>query len=744
MKKRILMICAIFFLLPGCGRAESRREEAPPEDVPVYAAEAWDTGITPEYVPQARSFLIAGDEIYFVDRTDGFSRKIYRVSLRRTQSQNPAELFLQQEYGNIEAMAAGVDEAGESNLAILGQDEAGERFLASYGTDGRELWRQEWEEGSSSDGRSQAVIRLAQDGEGYYYAMGSERIWLFDKKGHYRGEIVCPGRSCLDLCADGQGQVYVTYQDSQGKRIVLAQVDYQSRKLSEEVDIPFGGYMWAGRDNTLLMCGDRYLNVYSPVRRDTTEMLDMPRYHLAWNEMQAMKILPGGDVLVVSWETLNRDAPVTVTRLYETDEEPLEKTPKKTITLLLPQAVLELDHMAKGGLVGELAAEFNLLSEEYEVVLEGIDMEGGADIYAAVNTRLLAQESADLIYLVDYQDIERYMGKGYLEDLTPYLERSAKLSQDKYLDSVLRCYRAGDALYSIPVGFSINTLAGKASELGETPGWTVDEFLDWLECHPDVLSKEGLTRSNILSYCLRGGMDAYLDVERRQGRFEGEAFRRLLQRICDLELDDREHWDDWAELVTGGEKPILDCLDVYGFLCCGNTEYEYGEAVVYKGYPTRDGLPCYFYDGAGIAILSRSTDKEGAYAFWEYYLTHRAMAEDAYYTDLEALEKSMEYASDRYAADVVVEGGPVEGRRMASRSEGLEEGFDWYPAMTSRQRDKQLAMMEHVRMDTLENMTIRNIVLEEAQLYFLGDKSLEETCKVIQSRMQLYLDETGQ
>lgn len=733
MKKCILIICALFLLLPGCGRAESQRETTLPADVPAYAAEAWDAGITPEYVPTSQSFLIAGDELYFVDRTDGFSRKIYRVSLQNTQSPNPAELFLQQEYGNIEAIAAGVDEAGESNLIVLGRGEAGERFLASYGADGRELWRQEWDNDVSAASRGQAVLRLTQDGEGHYYALGSERIWLFDEKGHWCGEIVCPERNYLDLCADGQGQVYVTYQNSNGKGIVLAQVNYQNRKLSEEAPIPFDGYMWTGRDATLLMYGDGCMNVYSPGGENTTEMFSMVKYHLKWNEIQTMKILPGGDVLLVSWESLNNDAPVTVTRLYESQGESQVQTPKKTITLLLPQVLLYL--------YSEVAEEFNLSSEEYEVVLEGIDLGGGVDIYAAFNTRLLAQESADLIFLSDYQDIERYMAKGYLEDLTPYLERSESLSQDEYLESVLRCYMVGDSLYTIPSSFGIDTLAGRASEMGETPGWTADEFLGWLESHPDVLSKEGLSQSDILSYCLMGGMDAYLDGESRQGCFEGEAFRGLLQRIRDLELDDREHWDDWNELMKGGENPLLDRLSINSFLQCGNTEYEYGEAVVYKGFPTGDGSPCYFYSGSGIAILSRSTDKEGAYAFWEYYFIHRAMTlpEDSYFTNLEALEKSIEYAADQYAVD-----DGAEGRAVASKSEGLEEGYDWYPRMTQQQRDKQLAMMEHVKADTLENMTIRNIVLEEAQTYFLGDKSLEETCRVIQSRVQLYLDETGQ
>lgn len=194
MKKWILIICAIFLFLPGCGRAELFQKESAPTDVPVYDVEAWDMGITPEYVPQMGSFLIMGEELYFVDRADGFPRKIYRVSLQAARSQNEAELFLQQASGNIEVMAAGVDEAGMDCVAVLARDGAGERSLALYGMDREELWRQEWNEDVSAEGRGQAVLRLAQDGAGHYFALGSEWIWFLDEKGHWQGELVCPGK----------------------------------------------------------------------------------------------------------------------------------------------------------------------------------------------------------------------------------------------------------------------------------------------------------------------------------------------------------------------------------------------------------------------------------------------------------------------------------------------------------------------------------------------------------------------
>lgn len=38
--------------------------------------------------------------------------------------------------------------------------------------------------------------------------------------------------------------------------------------------------------------------------------------------------------------------------------------------------------------------------------------------------------------------------------------------------------------------------------------------------------------------------------------------------------------------------------------------------------------------------------------------------------------------------------------------------------------------------------TVRNMIREEAEAYFTGDKGLEETVGLIQNRVQLYLDES--
>ena len=109
-KRCILILCIILLLLPGCGRQRdstgSGQGDPAAEKALMYVDETWDAGITPGYVPQTASFLLAENNLYFLDRTGGFCRSVYKVSLQEPQA--PPELVLQLEQGSIEAMA--VDE----------------------------------------------------------------------------------------------------------------------------------------------------------------------------------------------------------------------------------------------------------------------------------------------------------------------------------------------------------------------------------------------------------------------------------------------------------------------------------------------------------------------------------------------------------------------------------------------------------------------------------------------------------
>lgn len=742
MKKayRWCILCVII-LLTGCGRGTGTQNlhetDAgvlfPSGEAKTYKAETWDAGITPEDHPFSNSFVLTEDMLYYVNRAEGW--ELCGVALSE-QAMSPQRI-MRTEDGSIEAVTAVNGAEGEQVLALTGKDGTGAPFLASYTADGNQLWSRSFED------RGEAAWRLVSDDSGHLYILCNERVLLFDQDGVLQGSVSCPGESYIDMCAVPGDSVYVSYRDGQTERPMLARLQYQGCRLEGEQRISGNGSLWAGREGSLLLQNGNEIYACIPQKQETERLLDLAAYDLTGEQLRAVLTTSSGEVVLVSWELLQYDSPVWITRLKEAVEGQLAGDSRRIITWLIVGADVTGEE--------QMAVLFNRQSKDYKVVVEQVSLDGltlSADstqydlyegIYMCVNTRLLASKSADLISFINYQDLERYLVKGYLEDLTPYIAGSERIRRENYLEQMLECTSAGDALYSIPPDFCIDTLMGKVSELGAEPGWTVEEFLDWLTLHPDAVTREGMTRERVLEICLKGTLDEYLNRESGRCDFEGEAFRNLLLQIGGLTTDDADHWDDWWEQLE--ERPALEQGFVSTFAHCCSWESMYGEPLVYKGYPSRDGTPCNYYKGGGLAILSRSACKEGAYAFWEFYLLERPKVPFNYYTDREAFADSMFQAADEQWA--YTEDGKMRYRRLseAGPQSAEDDGLEWISAMNEEQRDKQLAMLEHVQADSLENQAIRNIIQEEASAYFAGVKNLEDTCRVIQSRVGLFLAE---
>ncbi len=62
-------------------------------------------------------------------------------------------------------------------------------------------------------------------------------------------------------------------------------------------------------------------------------------------------------------------------------------------------------------------------------------------------------------------------------------------------------------------------------------------------------------------------------------------------------------------------------------------------------------------------------------------------------------------------------------------------------APTEAQMDRFWRLYESTQQITGRNDALLDIVTEQADVYFAGDKSLEETAKLIQNRAQLYVSE---
>ena len=134
-----------------------------------------------------------------------------------------------------------------------------------------------------------------------------------------------------------------------------------------------------------------------------------------------------------------------------------------------------------------------------------------------------------------------------------------------------------------------------------------------------------------------------------------------------------------------------------------------------------------------ISILSRSTCKEGAFEFIEHYLTYDYEArtrepqyERVLWTLKSRWEKECE-TSEIYSVPIAVD------------ENGVITSIDF--PITEEHEELLQSMLDNAQPRTYEMQMILDIIAEEVQPYFQGQKDLDSVCSIIQSRVNILLSE---
>lgn len=90
---------------------------------------------------------------------------------------------------------------------------------------------------------------------------------------------------------------------------------------------------------------------------------------------------------------------------------------------------------------------------------------------------ILDGNGPDVIYLQGL-DVNNLIKRGYLEKLDAYYERDAEISKDDLIPSFCDAISIDGSMYYLVSDFSISTMAGKTSLVGDSMGWTMEELYD--------------------------------------------------------------------------------------------------------------------------------------------------------------------------------------------------------------------------------------------------------------------------
>lgn len=389
-------------------------------------------------------------------------------------------------------------------------------------------------------------------------------------------------------------------------------------------------------------------------------------------------------------------------------------------------------------------ADFNSQNDQYYI--EVISYDEKEKPYQAFLMDLTAGKDMDIIVL-PAENQEALLAKGLLEDLYPFIEEDSELSKEDFLPNVLSAYEQDGKLYHTISRVNISGWITKKSYMGEDNSWNQEVFKSLLEEHPDAVLFKEASGKKILSEFLEGMLVSFVNWKDGTCQMQSDYFDNMLDVA-------QKYGQEEAEVPT--EEIIQNIREerlIFSETVINPYEIQlYNEALdgnfTVVGTPFADDTGCTFWASdiqCGISV--NSENKQGAWQFVREYFTeeYQDLSENVILfgvsdEGIPVRKDCFEEFVKRYTATESYEKDgqwiePVQGNAGTSVFD-----YEMYPMTTEQEK----IFRDIVTGTTQKKQTdeqINQIILEEAEAYFTGEKSLDETVELIQNRIETYVNE---
>lgn len=381
-------------------------------------------------------------------------------------------------------------------------------------------------------------------------------------------------------------------------------------------------------------------------------------------------------------------------------------------------------------------AEFNRYSEDIrvEVVSYYNEQAGFAAGLEQLKLDVVRGEAPDIIDVSGF-DYSVFADKGVLADLYAFMENDNACNKDMLMPSVLEAYEINGHLYSVAPEFQLYTMWGNNAVIQNRSGVTLTEMIQMLgDSDKSINAIYGFSADEpVLTTLCTFGMDEFVDWDKGTCDFTGEYFKELLTFAKEYESDYSE--DSLSKDIAEGD--IVITVGLIDSVADYQIESElYGGDLAFVGYPTANGSgTAISFQGNQLAINARTDKQDAAWEFVKYYLLNASDGENFPVVKTQ-FEETMVKAME---PEMVVS---VEGTYEAAKGSYYDD--DVYIEVFEAAQEEVAAVQALI--DEADNryeynVEILNIINEEAQGYFAGQKDLDATTEIIQNRVTLYLQE---
>lgn len=609
-------------------------------------------------------------------------------------------------------------------------------ILKKFDKDGNELLAKTMDELMKDAGEYGMYIQyLTIDDEGnLYLSNGDSKIWVLDGSGNELFTIDTDGYiSALGTSKEGKVAICVYEQD----KVVLREIDKTTKALGatyENVPNPYGNLsLLKGVEKGFLINSGNSLFEYDLDKQTSKEILNWIDSDIDSNYIVSVTGLDDGRILALTRDWSGENTKSDMVYLTKTKaSEAIQKT-------IITYAGLYMSSNVRTAIIN-----FNKTNEKYRIQPKEYmtdDYEAGL---SQLNSDIVSGNAPDIIDLSG-GSVNQYIEKGVLEDLYPYFDKDSELKKENYVQSVFKAYEKEGKLYAAMPTFSINTIIGKTSDVGSEMGWTMEALMALVKSKPEGTQVFDYgTKESILSTLCTFGLDNYVDWSTGKCSFDSEDFIKLLEFSNQFSSDSEYTYDEnapsTATKIREGQL-LLMMTNISDVASYQMYEAMFGEPITFIGYPTSSGTGSSISPSdVVLGISSKSKNKDGAWEFIRTFLTPEYQTKDnmwGFPVLNSALEDTFKKAMEpEYYTDET--GNQV---KTMKTSWGYDDfNFDVYEA-TQEQVDAVKNLIDHADSVYEYNSEMYKIISEEAAAFFAGQKTSQDVANVIQSRVQIYVNE---
>ncbi len=367
-----------------------------------------------------------------------------------------------------------------------------------------------------------------------------------------------------------------------------------------------------------------------------------------------------------------------------------------------------------------LVARFNQQSQEYHVFLQDRNGEVYGDFVTRTDMEIATGKGPDMFEDDVVSDIYALAAKGALENLEPYFAQST-IDRSDYYPAAFQNFDREEGLYSVGYEMCADTMYIREELTGGSRQIELAALLDNMERYDGQMifnSTDDYTSDALLRYFFWISEDFYgmVDWEQKNCNFSGELWEKILRVSKEYGMTERNReWEEAAYPVSTWGFSSFAAYDAYA------TQ----EEMVMVGYPAEDGMASCLRMHH-IAMNADSANKEGVWQFIRFLLEEEnqklVLSDHLLPVHAEVLSDSVNEDSGRDYRTI------IQGREVEV-------------IISQEMLDRFWECLDNAKLVPHRTEQVLAIVREEAELYFTGDKSIEEISDIIENRVRLYLAE---